>query len=406
MNEAQIQKFLDEHNYDIRITHNGRWIDQKCTMDVVCLVADCIIEFVNSRPEKTFTVNDIWYNEYTVENVQQIFSKPNPSEKASNEYDKYFGQPIKLLDAAGVIHGEKEGNRYVYEIVDYEILEYISFRERNSYTFLCLYIEKVLRDSGIYRLFEYFFRLQDKNSFKDLKDGYTEFTIRNTPINGTTECGRIFTKVLNPLACKYRKCGTERGHLSKDVITQDMILYNQRNWRDILSEKPKEMTRVEYEVTLPKPDEDYMTAYRINRAKRNLRRFNDLYRKGRTEVYDERHIADLATQMHHIFPASDYPAIADYLENLIALTPTQHFTYAHPNNNTQYIDRMYQYMCLISKAGAIRENLMHRDNVPVIYDFYLFQTVLSTGLETDDFYEVNDMDFEKILNLIEVHYRG
>lgn len=406
MNEAQIQKFLDEHNYDIRITHNGRWIDQKCTMDVVCLVADCIIEFVNSRPEKTFTVNDIWYNEYTVENVQQIFSKPNPSEKASNEYDKYFGQPIKLLDAAGVIHGEKEGNRYVYEIVDYEILEYISFRERNSYTFLCLYIEKVLRDSGIYRLFEYFFRLQDKNSFKDLKDGYTEFTIRNTPINGTTECGRIFTKVLNPLACKYRKCGTERGHLSKDVITQDMILYNQRNWRDILSEKPKEMTRVEYAVTLPKPDEDYMTAYRINRAKRNLRRFNDLYRNGRTEVYDERHIADLATQMHHIFPASDYPAIADYLENLIALTPTQHFTYAHPNNNTQYIDRMYQYMCLISKAGAIRENLMHMNNVPVIYDFYLFQTVLSTGLETDDFYEVNDMDFEKILNLIEVHYRG
>jgi len=406
MNEAQIQKFLDEHNYDVRITHNGRWIDQKCTMDVVCLVADCIIEFVNSRPEKTFTVNDIWYNEYTVENVQQIFSKPNPSEKASNEYDKYFGQPIKLLDAAGVIHGEKQGSRYVYEIVNYDILEYISFRERNSYTFLCLYIEKVLRDSGIYRLFEYFFRLQDKNSFKDLKDGYTEFTIKNTPINGATECGRIFTKVLNPLACKYRKCGTERGHLSKDVITQDMILYNQRNWRDILSEKPKDMTRVEYEVTLPKPDEDYMTAYRINRAKRNLRRFNDLYRNGRTEVYDERHIADWATQMHHIFPASDYPTIADYLENLIALTPTQHFTYAHPNNNTQYIDRMYQYMCLISKTGTIRENLKNKNNVPVIYDFYLFQTVLSTGLETEEFYKVKDMDFEQILNLIEVHYEG
>lgn len=44
----------------------------------------------------------------------------------------------------------------------------ISFRERNSYNFLCLYIEKVLKDSGIYRMFEYFFRLQDKNSFKEL----------------------------------------------------------------------------------------------------------------------------------------------------------------------------------------------------------------------------------------------
>ena len=115
---------------------------------------------------------------------------------------------------------------HTYSIVNQELLEYISFRERNSYNFLCLYIEKVLKDSGIYRMFEYFFRLQDKNSFKELKDAYTSFTIQNTPINGATECGRIFTKVLNPLSCKYKKCGTERGHLSKDIITQDMIMYN------------------------------------------------------------------------------------------------------------------------------------------------------------------------------------
>ena len=35
MDNATIQEFLDEHDYDIRKTHNGRWIDQKCTMDVV-----------------------------------------------------------------------------------------------------------------------------------------------------------------------------------------------------------------------------------------------------------------------------------------------------------------------------------------------------------------------------------
>lgn len=179
MDNATIQEFLDEHDYDIRKTHNGRWIDQKCTMDVVCLVSDCIVEYTSGRNRKSFTVNDIWYNDYTVDNVQQIFSKPNPTEKASNEYDKYFGQPIKLLDAAGIIHGEKSGHGYVYSIVNQDLLEYISFRERNCYNFLCLYIEKVLRDSGIYRMFEYFFRLQDKNSFKELKDSYTSFTIRS-----------------------------------------------------------------------------------------------------------------------------------------------------------------------------------------------------------------------------------
>lgn len=404
MDNATIQRFLDEHDYDIRKTRNGRWIDQKCTMDVVCLVSDCIVEYTSNRPDKTFTVNDIWYSDYTVENVQQIFSKPDPTQKASNEYDKYFGQPIKLLDAAGIIHGEKNGHGYTYTIINQELLEYISFRERNSFNFLCLYIEKVLKDSGLYRAFEYFFRMQDKASFKELKDAYTSFTIANTPINGATECGRIFTKVLNPLACKYRKCGTERGHLSKDIITQDMIMYNQRNWRDILSEKPKEMTRVDYEITLPRPDDDYMTSYRINRAKRNLRRFNDMYRDGKTELFDERHIMDPATQMHHIFPAGDYPEIADYLENLIALTPTQHFTYAHPNNNTQYIDREYQYLCLIAKTGMIRENLLENKGEPIIYDFYLYQTVLNTGLSTDEFFEIQEMDFAGVLNRIEKYY--
>ena len=101
--------------------------------------------------------------------------------------------------------------------------------------------------------------MQDKDSFKELKDKYTNFTINNTPINGATECGRIFTKVLNPLACKYKKQGTFKGHLSKDVITQDMIMYNQRNWRDILAEKPKDMTRIEYEAIRTKPPKDYMT---------------------------------------------------------------------------------------------------------------------------------------------------
>lgn len=72
MDNATIQEFLDEHDYDIRKTHNGRWIDQKCTMDVVCLVSDCIVEYTSGRNRKSFTVNDIWYNGYTVDNVQQI----------------------------------------------------------------------------------------------------------------------------------------------------------------------------------------------------------------------------------------------------------------------------------------------------------------------------------------------
>ena len=102
MNDDTIRIFLESHDYDIRKTHNARWIDQKCTMDVVCLVADCIVEFVSHSDTKSFTVNDIWYSDYTVENVQQIFSKPDPSEKASNEYVR-INSPISELLSIGVI---------------------------------------------------------------------------------------------------------------------------------------------------------------------------------------------------------------------------------------------------------------------------------------------------------------
>ena len=47
-------------------------------------------EYTRNKSSKLFTVNEIWYSDYTVENVQQIFSKPDPTKKASNEYDKNF----------------------------------------------------------------------------------------------------------------------------------------------------------------------------------------------------------------------------------------------------------------------------------------------------------------------------
>ena len=112
----------------------------------------------------------------------------------------------------------------------------------------------------------------------------------------------------------------------------------------------------------------------------------------------------IANKIHHIFPVNEFPIIADYLENLIALTPTQHLLYAHPNNNTQYIDRMYQYLCLVAKTGTIRDNLLGKKEEPIIYDFYLYQIVLNTGLGTEEFFDIQEMDFDGLLNRIEKFY--
>ena len=55
--------------------------------------------------------------------------------------------------------------------------------------------------------------------------------------------------------------------------------------------------------------------------------------ESKSEVYQATETVK-ATQAHHIFAQSDYPDIADYVENLIMLTPNQLFTMAHPKNNT------------------------------------------------------------------------
>ncbi len=98
MKEQSMIDFLKFRDYDIRKTQSARWIDQKCTPDVLSVVADCILEFTQCSIEKSFSIRDIWDSPYTNENVKTIFSKPDlNSDFSMHEYDKFFSQPIKFI---------------------------------------------------------------------------------------------------------------------------------------------------------------------------------------------------------------------------------------------------------------------------------------------------------------------
>ena len=92
-----------------------------------------------------------------------------------------------------------------------------------------------------------------------------------------------------------------------------------------------------------------------------------------------------------------------YLENLIALTPTQHFNYAHPNGNTSRIDRGYQQICLIAKAETIKEAI-EDINCEQIYDFNNFMHVLFVGLNDGAFLEIEHGDFDDAVSAINIAY--
>jgi hypothetical protein len=57
-----------------------------------------------------------------------------------------------------------------------------------------------LKESGLALDFERFFVIQNKDTYNEVKAAYSNFIIKNTPINGQIECGHIFTKVINHLA--------------------------------------------------------------------------------------------------------------------------------------------------------------------------------------------------------------
>ena len=385
-----IENLLQSRNYDIRIHKDARFMDQKCTPDVVCIIADCIINLRESEPNKEFTVQDIWDSQYFIKNVKAIFNKPSATNPTTrSEYDKFIQQPLRLLAYAHVLHIEKKGNKNFYKISNLAVLEYISLKDRNAYNFLYQYFIKVLSDSGLLKFFEtYKTKGEQKNltqtDFEDLQSRFIKFIIGNTAINGEVEIRRIYPKILNVFACENNLPGSVKGRMSVNQFYYTDLMYNRKNWRDL--SKDKTISRQESinisEQTIVQGT--VFNAYLVQKAMNQIRK---MYTE--SEVKDYWSNGD-ATQIHHIFPKSKFPQLAHYLENLVKLTATQHYTKAHPNNKTDSINSDYQLVCLLAKSDNIERSLQKDE---LYYRKESFIYCINTGLsKTLNF----DLDFIQI----------
>ena len=75
LKDSDIVLFCEQKDYDLRKSHNGRWIDQKCTPDVVWSISDFVLDYVDNISSQ-FTVKDIWQSDYAKETIAETFSKP------------------------------------------------------------------------------------------------------------------------------------------------------------------------------------------------------------------------------------------------------------------------------------------------------------------------------------------
>lgn len=398
MNESLLKSFLRASTYDIRIVRDGTWIDQKCTPDEIRFVAECIIAYLDETNAPTFQSSDVWHSSFASRHVRIYFGKPDPfSKEAVDEYNKFFRQPMKMFAMAGVLKINGRFRRGIqFSVRNRDVLEFIARNDWNAYLFLTHYVEKVLKDSGIWDPFATFFDEQTADSFLFLKEAFVRFQIRNTPKNTEVEIRRIFPKVLNVLACRLGKKGVAKGRMTKFRMNFSFLRYNQENWRD--AGKPKDMTRREYagNNAVASRTEPYL----VQKAKQEVRNYNDHFCEGASEVLGPHH-AGQASHMHHMFMASQFPVIDDFPENIIALTPGQHLGMAHPNGDTSRIDPSYQYTCLLSKSRSIERNVLGQCGPPGFYDFSKFVFVLNTGLSTDVFDEIPNNDFRGLRSQID-----
>ena len=233
------------------------------------------------------------------------------------------------------------------------------------------YFMKVMTDSGFMKYFEEYAKDSIDNPITardEIYDRYFKLINGNTPSHSRLDIRRMFHKVFNVYAAEHHLHGSN----GKITYYSD-LMYNKKNWRDM--DKDKTITRQEALTPEKKERQEAINTYYVQKAIALIRKIQT-----ESEVHDSWGNGE-ATQVHHIFPKSQFPQIAHYVENLILLTATQHNTKAHPNNKTQQINRDYQLVCLLAKADTIENSLR------LVGDKYYrkesFVYVINTGLTTD-----------------------
>ena len=386
-----MSKIIDDHfnglDLDIRKSNDARFVDQKCTPDIVCFMADCVLNMVATKP--TFVIKDIWETQYFIKNCRVIFNKPWANDKkAYSEYNKVLSQPLKLLAYAKILDVTKIKGTLTFSVNNEELLDFISRKDRNAYNFLYCYFTKVLKDSGFLKYLESY----KIDYTKDLNDArstvykkYYRLISGNTPSQSRIDIRRMFHKIINVYAVEYNIPGSS----GKFSATYSEMMYNKKNWRDL--DKEKSITRQEALNKEEIEKQDAINSYYVQKAISIIRKTHK-----ESEVKDQWGFGE-ATQVHHIFPKSNFPELAHYVENLILLTATQHNTKAHPSNKTQQINKDYQLTCLLAKSDSIENSIKKGE---FIYRKESFVYIINTGLSENLEIELNFREIKTELSKI------
>jgi hypothetical protein len=353
----------------------GLHYEQKTTPDLIWCVSLVILDVTKDNKDLIFSDKEIRLSPLFDSLMQDYFSKPSQA-LAPGEYNKVSSYQLGLLSYAGIL--EQVNNRpKKYKIKQLQALEYMSVNDLNASKFLTEYTEKFLSDNGLISDFENYKNNPTQANHLIVKDKYWEWAKINTDIRGTDRkhTYRVFNKIFNVYCYKHRIPGEDGSNITTGPCPYSFLIYNRKNFRD--ENMPSGMTRREYMKNVLSDIDagGVVGAVLLQKAKADIKRKYN----GVSELQDTASgfVPESGVHIHHMLPQHSHPQFALFRENLIALTPGQHLSFAHVQGNTQRINPDFQKICLKKKFDHIKESLESGE------DFYVlsrFIQVINSGL--------------------------
>lgn len=385
----------------VDLRKNGRLgihYEQKTTPDLIWCVALVLVDITKLNHDLVFNDrDDVRSSKLFNELMQDYFTKA-PQSEAEDEYNKVSSYQLGLFEYASII--ERVDERPIrYKIKRRDVLEALAVNDLTASKFLTEYTEKFIRDNGLWIGFESYRNNPTQQRYIEFKESYWVWARRNTGVrtNNPQHSYRVFNKIFNVLCYKYRIPGQSSSNVIDGVCPYNFLIYNRKNFRD--KDMPSGMTRREYEETvLSQIDSEGVVHTLLKKAKEAVAR-----KYGDSEVQEPEYgyLPEKGIHVHHILPAHAYQEFSLVRENLIALTPGQHLSDAHPKGNTRLINRHYQAVCLLQKFKNISQSIEDGEE---FYEPYRFVEVVNTCYELDldpenDFGKTEETLKNKILEL-------
>ncbi len=380
----------------LKTPRKGIHYEQKTTPDLIWCVSSAIYDLVKVDSTKVFSDIEIRTSPIFCTLMQEFFSKPAPTdEKTANEYNKVSSYQLGLLAYSGIL--EQVGIRpKSYRVANLDAIKFMAANDFNSSRFLLEYTEKFITDNNLGGVFITYLNNPNQANYFLAKDTYWNWAVKNTAIKGTNKkhTYRVFNKIFNVYCYKHRIPGQYASYITDGPCPYSFLIYNRENFRD--KDMPSGMTRQQYfDDVLSHIESDGVVETLLQKVKDSVRRRHNNDSEIKTPELG--YIPNSGVHVHHILPRHTHPEFSLTKENLIALTPGQHLSFAHVEANTRSINPQFQIECLKQKFQQIRISIEANDG---FYSLVNFTKILNVVFNIDLSEASSSNNIEQLLSTL------